>query len=257
MEVKRFQFVRDTQSGRDGLSYLYHYMGEIHIPTDNLVNLSSGISPRIAMVQSLYSTHFVDRYEMDREYPELTILGGKIHNIETIKDKEEQNMFVLVKTLTPGDIEAAQRIGNTTVIRFQIPILVHATVLRPQLDQDYVEVGIPKNAKVYINFLKPHLGQMLKGRFSTDCLFETFVGVGMIDDNVHRRTLEVRHTLNLQTYRVCMFLTYAFLLMGILIFLKLIFMGEQHIHQHPHSAPTHIQEMAPLIHKTDRKEKNQ
>jgi hypothetical protein len=184
-------------------------------------------------------------------------------------------MFVLIKAISDDAFERAKSApGDIAVIKFEVPILIHTTVLPAQQDQDTLEVGIPKNAKLYINFLKPNLALQLKGRFSTDCLFETFAGVGLIDDNVHRKTVEVRHTLNMQMYKICIFLTYAFVFFGLMVFLKISFMGDRKIqpfhHHHKQGSQRNIklgsqrniqkatldEDVRPLINKTDKKEKD-
>lgn len=173
------------------------------------------------------------------------MLGGKIHNIETIKGKNEQNMAVFMIDLDESQATTTTIDGvQTTIFHFDLPILVHATVLSPQKDADSIDVSIPKNAKLYVNFLKPQVSSSLRGRYNTDCLFEheNFVGIGMIDDNVHRRIVEHRHTLNFKLYRICAALTVAFLVFGLIIFIKILFMADsghsdtQHRdHEHPHT----------------------
>ena len=118
-------------------------------------------------------------------------------------------------------------------------------MLPPQKDQDFLEVGIPKNAKIYVNFIKPSIGNQLRGRYSTDCLFqhENYVGIGMIDDNVHRTLVEHRLVLNFKMYKVSAGLTIAFLTIGLLIFIKIIFMsGHSNDHHNHHKDHTNHQE---------------
>ena len=68
--MKRFQLLRDTSKNYNGLAYLYEYTGEIHINKNNIQK--KGKSPfRLAIIQNLYPTHFIDKYEMARKYPNL------------------------------------------------------------------------------------------------------------------------------------------------------------------------------------------
>lgn len=70
VELKRFQFTRNNNFGHSGLTYLYNYTGEIHVDKSNIQNIEKG-GFKIAIVQSLYQTHFVDKYEMQRDYPQV------------------------------------------------------------------------------------------------------------------------------------------------------------------------------------------
>lgn len=166
------------------------------------------------------------------------MLGGKVHNIETIKNKAEQNLAVLMVDLDSSQVQTTGPNNNMTVITFEIPILVHSTVLPPQKDTDSVETAIPKNAKVYINFIKPSVGNSLRGRYATDCLFDhdNFYGVGQIDENVDRRLVEQRHVLNFKMHKVCAGLTCAFLAIGLIIFFKILFMANHSSYGHGHKS---------------------
>lgn len=220
---------RVEKFGHKGLTYLYHYSGEIHIPKDYVTRQGS-LQFQIAITQSLLPTHFVDPYEMKREYPNIvillslpkSILPGKVHNIETIQGISEQNLIVIKAAVKSKDFTPSLDAINATVVKFDLPILIHSTVLPPQKELDFVEVGIPKNSKVYINFLKANVANHLRGRFSTDCLFDNFVAVGSADENVHRKVFELRPTLNIQLQKVMSYLTAIFVVIGVLIFLKLI-----------------------------------
>lgn len=153
-------------------------------------------------------------------------IEGKVHNIETIQNKREQNIYGVVYHLNHADIKPSADNPNLMVVRFTIPVLIHSTVLPPQKNADYVDTGIPQNAKVYINFLKANASQLLTGRFSSDCLFEgsseNFVAIGSMDDNVSNRILEQRITLNFAYYNVTTFLTAAFSVIGLLVYFKII-----------------------------------
>ena len=153
---------------------------------------------------------------------------------------------MLIIDVQPDQIKNARENSvDYQVIEFEIPVLVHATVLPPQKDQDYVDVGIPKNAKLYVNFIKSSIGNHLRGRYSTDCLFhyENFVGIGMIDDNVHRTLVEHRLVLNHKMYKVTTGLTIGFLVIGLLVFIKLLFMsGTSADHSHHHKDQSHHHE---------------
>lgn len=70
VDVKKFLFTRNSQNYH-GITYQYIYSGEIHIPKANIATLQAGAAPKVAIVQSLYPTHFADKYEMQREHPEI------------------------------------------------------------------------------------------------------------------------------------------------------------------------------------------
>lgn len=177
------------------------------------------------------------------------MLDGKVHNIETIHGKQEQNLVVLIADIPTKDLKLVNLPDKSVyVISFEVPVLIHATVLPPQKEADTLEVGIPKNAKLYVNFIKPHVGQLLKGRFSTDCLFdgENFVPVAMNDDNVDRRIVEHRLTLNFRMYKPCAILTISFVVVGLIIFLKIIFMpysssSHEAVDEHRHHHASHTE----------------
>ena len=72
-EVKRFQLTRNTNFGHNGLTYLYNYTGEVHVEKSNLQDIQKR-GYKLAIVQSLFPTHFMDRYEMERDYPHVVTL---------------------------------------------------------------------------------------------------------------------------------------------------------------------------------------
>ncbi len=149
-----------------------------------------------------------------------------MHNIETIQNKLEQNLFSVVIDVDKSAITYAPNNSSLAIIKFDVPILIHTTVLPPQKDADFIETGIPKNSKVYVNFLKTNASELLKGRFVTDCLFESvgngFVSVGSIDDNVNKRVTEQRHTLNFAHYSFVMTMTAIFSVIGLVVYVKII-----------------------------------
>lgn len=205
---------------KQGLARSYVYTGELVIPKRSWD--PSVMDKEIVIVQNLHHTHFVDPYEMKRVHPEVAMLEGKIHNIETIHRKMEQNVFGVKQRLSTG---AFTEVDGNIVIKFAIPIIIHATVLRSQPDSNHVEIGIPKTGKVYINFLKDDVGRNLRGRYSSDCLFTegTFVAAGMMDDNTHRRIVQEYPVLNDSLRKMAILTTYVPMLIGILVFMKIIF----------------------------------
>lgn len=152
-------------------------------------------------------------------------------------------MYTILYNVKEEDIQKSTVSADVSIVRFNIPIIIHTTVLSAQADADFVETGIPKNAKLYVNFLKPNATRLLKGRFVTDCLFEgldgTFVSVGSIDDNVHRRIVEQRNTLNFAHYKLMSFLTAVFGLVGLIIFVRIIISGFRHPVQFRHHHNKH------------------
>lgn len=171
-----------------------------------------------------------------------------MHNIETIQGKEEQNLYTILYNVNPEDIHESQTSPDISVVRFNIPIIIHTTVLPPQQSADYLETGIPKNAKIYANFLNANASEFLRGRFVTDCLFEgldrNFVSVGSIDDNVHRRISEHRNTLNFTHYKLVNFLTAVFGLIGLIVYIRIIISAfrqpVQFGHHHKHDRYSQI-----------------
>lgn len=67
--VSNLKVVRDTSKGHKGLTYLYIYSGEIIVPVDNLVSQQESF--RVLLSQNLLHTHFVDPYEMKRDFPQV------------------------------------------------------------------------------------------------------------------------------------------------------------------------------------------
>lgn len=67
--VSNFKVVRDTSKGHNGLTYLYIYSGEILVPVDNLISQQESF--RVLLSQNLLHTHFVDPYEMKRDFPQV------------------------------------------------------------------------------------------------------------------------------------------------------------------------------------------
>ena len=193
------------------------------------------------------------------------MLGGKVHNIETIQGKDEQNLFSVIINVPKDSIVKSSTNASNSIIRFDIPVLIHTTVLPPQKDADIFETGIPKNSKVYVNFLKSNASDLLKGRFVTDCLFESidngFVSVGSIDDNINKRVVEQRLTLNFAYYSFVVTMTAIFGVFGFLVFVKIIISGFRPVNTHEyHSHPPapepkkresvndhHLEETRPLI----------
>lgn len=175
-------------------------------------------------------------------------VNGKVHNIETIQDKLEQNLFAVMVDVTKENIIDSPHNSSISIIKFDIPVLIHSTVLPPQKDVDFIETGIPKNSKVYVNFLKPNASELLKGRFVTDSLFESlgngFVSVGAVDDNVNKRIVEQRHTLNFAYYSFLTTMTAIFSLFGLVTFVKIIVSGFRPKHEH-HYVPHHSDDAPP------------
>lgn len=71
-ELKRFQLTRNTNFNHHGLTYLYNYTGEIHLDVANMQKVEKG-GFKVAIVQSLYQTHFIDKYEMMRDFPHVVL----------------------------------------------------------------------------------------------------------------------------------------------------------------------------------------
>ena len=67
--VSNLKVVRDTSKGHNGLNYLYIYSGEILVPVDNLISQQESF--RVLLSQNLLHTHFVDPYEMKRDFPQV------------------------------------------------------------------------------------------------------------------------------------------------------------------------------------------
>ena len=178
-------------------------------------------------------------------------MSGKVHNIETIQDKLEQNLFAVMIDVVKQSIADSPHNSSISIIKFDIPILIHSTVLPPQKEADFIETGIPKNSKVYVNFLKSNASELLKGRFVTDCLFESlglgFVSVGAIDDNVNKRIVEQRHTLNFAYYSFLTTMTAIFSIFGLVTFAKIIASGFRQKHEHHYV--DHHGDSAPLAKK--------
>lgn len=164
-----------------------------------------------------------------------------MHNIETIQDKLEQNLFSVVIDVDKQSIVALN--STTMSVKFDIPILIHTTVLPPQKDADFLETGIPKNSKVYVNFLKRNASELLRGRFVTDCLFDSvdqgFVAVGSIDDNVNKKILEQRNTLNFAYQYFTSVMTAIFSVVGLLVYIKIIKSGLRPHNSKHYSSPNH------------------
>lgn len=211
VDLKKFQMVRVDAPGLRGLTYEYRYTGEIHVPTQSI---NRQVKPMITIIQSLLPTHFLDSYEMKRVFPYVDVMQGKVHNIETVLSRQEQNLFgVTVQVLD----EETTQLQNTTVVRFEVPVLIHSTVLRPS-EENTVDTYIPKNAKIYVNFLSAAESEL----YATDCLMQGWTCIGMADNNVHRQIVETRYTVNLKMKEVCLWTTLAFVSIGLFYFLKLV-----------------------------------
>jgi hypothetical protein len=149
--------------------------------------------------------------------------------------------------VNPEDIRQSLESPNISVVRFTVPIIIHTTVLPPQVNADYLETCIPKNAKIYANFLKANASELLRGRYVTDCLFDgvdgTFVSVGSVDDNIHRRIPEHRNTLNFAHYQLVRFLTTIFGLIGLIVYVRIIMSAFREPiafrHHHSHAEDDH------------------
>lgn len=219
IDLKRFLMTRVTKHGHNGLAYLYMYTGEIKMNPEN-IDTSSGPA-KIAIVQNLLQTHFADYYEMVREFPHLEVLKGKAHNLETIRNRHEQNMIGLVYTVPEKFIDR-----EAGLIKFEIPVIIHTTVLPPKEFEDQQEVGVPKSAKIYANFLNSQKISDFQGRYVFDCLFSSsenpFIPVGSLEDSIHRRVIETRNVLNKKYQPMCLSLTLFFAGLGVLLFLHLI-----------------------------------
>lgn len=211
VDLKKFQLVRIDAPGLRGLTYEYRYTGEIHVPTDRI---NRQVKPKVTIIQSLLPTHFLDAYEMNRVFPFVDVMRGKVHNIETVLSRQEQNLFGVTVSVFDEDTATLQ---NSTVIRFEVPVLIHSTVLPPSLENS-VDTYIPKNAKIYVNFLAEAEPEL----YATDCLMQGWACVGMADNNIHRQIVESRFTVNLKMKEVCLWTTLGFALVGLLYFVKLI-----------------------------------
>ena len=211
VDLKKFQMVRIDAPGLRGLTYEYRYTGEIHVPTQSL---NRHVQPKVTIIQSLLPTHFLDAYEMQRVFPFVDVMRGKVHNIETVLSRQEQNLFGVTVDVLDEHRSTQQ---NVTVIRFEVPVLVHSTVLRPS-EENSLDTYIPKNAKIYVNFLSGVESEL----YATDCLMEGWTCVGMADNNIHRQIVETRFTVNLKMKEVCLWTTLAFAFIGVAYFLKLI-----------------------------------
>jgi hypothetical protein len=94
-------------------------------------------------------------------------MPGKIHNIETIQEKvDEQNLIIFSVKAVPS----AKAPAGYALFNFSIPLLIHSTVLPPN-SAGTLETYIPMTAKLYINFLKVSESSAgLRGRYTSDCL---------------------------------------------------------------------------------------
>ena len=63
---------KNSNYGHAGLTYLYNYTGEIHVENSNLRDVDKG-DFKVSIVQSLFPTHFVDKYEMERDFPHIVV----------------------------------------------------------------------------------------------------------------------------------------------------------------------------------------
>lgn len=76
--VSNFKVTRDTSRGHNGLTYLYIYSGEILVPEGNIVTQKESF--RVLLAQNLLHTHFVDPYEMKRDFPQVVGLTLPLRN---------------------------------------------------------------------------------------------------------------------------------------------------------------------------------